>query len=464
MVARRFTSPMVDSPDASPATDAHLDALFKRYKSARTPIEVNFRKLVEVLPYNADRLTHQLHSYPAKLIPHIPFFFLNNTVLSDRRSTVLDPFCGTGTTLLESIVAGRNTIGADSNPLARLISHTKCTKMSQRSLRRLPSLIKDLYDAAPCDAAPPDVVNLRYWFSPRIIVGLTRLYFGISRLTDSAEKDLAKVTFSQTVRQVSRADLRVSVPVRLNLARFSKSHFLYAKAATRLAWLRRASPRDTFLKILEVNIARIASLSGIPDLGNLQGIASDARHLSINTGGIRLPSSSVDLIITSPPYLGAQKYIRASSLSLGWLEYASADELTQVEAASIGREHLPRSVCQSLSKTNIPAADRLLADVFKRNPLRAQIAATYLNEMRASLEEMHRVLRRGGHLVLVAGRNQLCRNDFDTPGFLHAISHQTGFKLHLALVDTIHSRGLMTKRNRTAGVIPTETVYVFRRS
>ena len=54
---------------------------FEEYKKISKPIEVNFRELVPELR-GTDRYTHLIHRYPAKLLAHIPSFFLNNSILS----------------------------------------------------------------------------------------------------------------------------------------------------------------------------------------------------------------------------------------------------------------------------------------------------------------------------------------------------------------------------------------------
>ncbi len=100
--------------------DVHIKKLISRYAKTNKPIEISFLKIVK--NFNVERGTHLIHTYPAKLLPHIPYYFLNNDVFSQKGSTVLDPFCGSGTVLLESILAGRNAVGADTNPLARLVT------------------------------------------------------------------------------------------------------------------------------------------------------------------------------------------------------------------------------------------------------------------------------------------------------------------------------------------------------
>jgi hypothetical protein len=169
----------------------------------------------------------------------------------------------------------------------------------------------------------------------------------------------------------------------------------------------------------------------------------------------------VPFILTSPPYPGAQKYIRASSLAIGWLGLANGQSLRQLEELNIGREHYRLVEYKELKATGLPEADVVCERIHQTNPLRAHIASTYLCEMRDTVCELVRVLQPGGHLAIVAAANQICGHVFDTPAHLRSLLEREGLRTVLEVRDAIHSRGLMTRRNRTAAMIAQETVTVF---
>jgi tRNA G10 N-methylase Trm11 len=257
---------------------------------------------------------------------------------------------------------------------------------------------------------------------------------------------------------VSRTDPRVSVPVRLNPGKYPEAHPIRDKLDRRQAWLDNVSVYDEFFRLFEQNYRRFAALSNFRNRGKLCFVADDARSVHESLG-----SESIDLVVTSPPYVGAQKYIRASSLSIGWLGYAASNQLRDLERLSIGREHYSKYEYANHMGTELVDANKVLSVIKDINPLRAHIASNYLREMSTALESIYTVLKRGGFMVLVVGNNRISGVEFPTVKYVRKLAEMKGFKTRLELVDDIHSRGLMTKRNKTAGVIARESVVLLEK-
>lgn len=442
--------------------DSIIQEFINLYNETRLPIEVNFRELNKDLN-NSDRSTHLIHTYPAKLLPHIPYIFLNNNLFSKEGDVVLDPFCGSGTVLLEAMLAGRNSIGVDANPLARLISKVKTSRYDTEHLKIILRQLKASYNTSEGKSIP-NVINIDHWFLKSTQESLGRLYHLVAELEETSVREFFLLCFSNCVKKVSLADPRVSVPVKLRYDRFKIGHPLRKENKKRLESLKEINVLDKFVKISEENIKRFEALN--VDGGTSSDIiGKDARFISksLLEEGLPREDNSVDLVITSPPYGGAQKYIRSSSLNLGWIGELENRSLRSYEKESIGREHYNVSEYQELSKTGIEHADEILAEVYKINPLRAHISSNYLIEMRQSLKEIYRVLKQGSFLVLVAANNQVCGKNFETQFFLKKICLDIGFSVHLELVDDIKSYGLMTKRNKTASIITREWVLVLKK-
>ena len=434
----------------------NFEKYLNEYSQSNIPIQVNFRSLVPELN-TQDRATHIIHSYPAKLLSNIPYYFLNNDFFVSKGDTVLDPFCGSGTVLLESAIAGMNAFGSDANPLARLISGVKTSSYNLKTLKKLRnSLEKQIVLGAETDHFP-DVVNLDYWFLPHIKIQLNSILKSINSISSKKYRDFYLLCFSNCIKKVSLADSRVSVPVRLKIEHYPPGHPYRIKNEKRLETLRNINVYDKFIEIVNSNISRFEKKGELISLKTKSKIISDdARKLSLR-------DNSIDLIISSPPYAGAQKYIRASSLNLGWTELSKSNNLKELDKRNIGRENYTKSEYINLKKTNIKEADILLDKIYAVNPLRAHIAANYLIEMTQALKESIRVLKTNKHMVLVAANNKVCGFEFKTQEYLRQIAENNGMTTICRLIDDIKSYGLMTKRNKTASIITCEWVLVLKK-
>lgn len=447
-----LASPPATTAPPLPESEAEdiYGALLEAYRTTG-PVEVDFRALVPNVA-RAERATHAMHPYPAKVLRHIPALFAAAPQLSGAGGQLLDPFCGSGTVLVEAQLAGRMATGLDTNPLARLAASVKTTPLESGGLlRSLDGVLSSAGPSRPLGQAAAR--RLKYWFHPHALREIEMLRSAIEHINETAVRSFLELSLSATARAVSLADPRIAVPVRLRSDQYEAGHRLRDSTVRRLSMLRHTEARAVFATIARDNIRRVASLS--TELPPARVLDGDARDLAAS-----LTAESVDCVITSPPYLGAQKYIRACSLSLLALGLGEDGDLRPLIARSVGREHFRKSeVAQGLS-SGVPAADEIVERCRETNPLRAHLAAVYLREMREALVGIAVALRPGGHLVLVAGPNQLVGEAFATPNYLTTIAVEQGLVVKLVVLDTIRSRGLMTRRNRSASVISHETVTV----
>jgi DNA modification methylase len=452
----------VNNKNISARNDKIIRNFIEDFSIDQKPIEVSFRKLLPEIR-NIDRYTHLIHTYPAKLLVHIPYFFLNNTLFSKEGDNVLDPFNGSGTVLLESIIANRNAFGADANPLARLISDVKVSKLDPKKL--IVSSKKIISSAKKCkESRVPDVINCDFWFPEKTKYQLAKLLATINLIEAKPIRKFMLVCFSNCVKKVSYADPRISVPVKLNSKRYKNGSKTKNKINTRLKQIEEMNVFDKFSAIVNENINRFIEFENAhSNKCKAKIISTDARTLTsaINKRTL-LKDKSIKLVITSPPYAGAQKYIRASSLNLGWTELAKIEELQQLDKRNIGRENFKKSEIK-ITKTGINAADELIEIIFKLKPERANIVCTYLLEMQAALNEIIRVLKKNGFLVLIVGNNKVCNLEFNTQEYFTDYLIGKGLKLQFKLIDDIRSYGLMTKRNKTADIISREWILVFKK-
>ena len=386
---------------------------------------------------------------------------------------------GTGTVLLESLVhhiTPRESYGIDINPLARLIAKVKTTPVQPELLSELAIILfKKIKKNKP--APTPNFDNIKFWFREGAIKELANIKQSIETLNASIdEKDFFWVCFSAIIRDASRADPFIAPPVILKIDNFPKDR---VEEITKIINKKQhSSPMCLFKKQVDSNIKRMASLQNV--LSNRQWgekssiIWDDARDIKkgkyISSGRLgknspELLDNQIGIVITSPPYMSAQKYIRSTRLELSWLKLIPSDEITKIDRTIIGTERITIDDTKEYRLIGIDAADRLLKKVFKINPIRYAIAANYYREMKLSLQSIHKVLKPNGVCVLVVGNNSVCGRIAQNHVVLSELASENGmFKTKTILRDAIASRGMITKRHETGGVIPDEYIIVLQKN
>lgn len=435
-------------------SDRIFEELRAEYGKAEEPVKVSFRSIIPELN-SPERATHLMHPYPGKLIRHIPFFILSCSELVSDYEVVLDPFCGSGTVLVEAAIAGLHAYGADTNPLARRISSAKTRMMDCQVALEFASTIENREKIRFKER--DGGVRLDYWFLPRHLDELETIVDAIQGVDQQDLRSFLEVCFSACSRQLSLADPRLSVPVLLRPEKFEVGSRERQHAENRLAWISNANGFRLFGEIVRENVRRIAEMTRMAPLAKPAEVFSDAVGIHHHLGG------RVGLVLTSPPYGSAQKYMRASSLALTWLGYLNGKTIREIEESTIGREFARQNqlLVEGL-ETGVSTADADIGRIHATNPLRAFLYARYLREMEEALGSISRTLRPGGHVVLVLGDNGFSGHRVPTHKHVDEIASKMGLRRKLVVVDEIRSRALLTKRNSGMQAIMSEYVYVYR--
>jgi DNA modification methylase len=173
-----------------------------------------------------------------------------------------------------------------------------------------------------------------------------------------------------------------------------------------------------------------------------------------------LASNSVDLVLTSPPYLTAQKYIRTNRLELFCLGYNESD-LNSLERSSIGTEHV--SAKTRILPLGVETIDEQVESIRTDSNERAIQVFQYFKDMMDALKEIHRVLRKNSYATIVVGDNTVVHKSIETYRLLTDAAVEIGFEEMVILKDTIRSRSMLTKRNGTGGIIKNEYAIILKK-
>lgn len=259
-----------------------------------------------------DPLTHGVHAYPARMHYAIARAVLD--AWAEPRTRVLDPFCGSGTVLVEARCRGLRACGVDLNPLALRIAEVKCACPSEAERERLAELAQHVVEAsldrvdrrervrAPLSAAE------RQWYQPHVLLELAGLHAEIGALPAGFERRTLEVVFSSIVVKFSRQ--RAETSERVVDKRIGK------KVVT-----------SFFARKLEELGRRWGELAAqVPPDGAAPGLfEGDARRLRDVVGRWRF-----DLVLSSPPYGGTYDYVEHHARRYPWLDL-SLDAMRRAE-------------------------------------------------------------------------------------------------------------------------------------
>lgn len=433
------------------------DRLVREFKKNTRPLIVDF-KIIFGNEYK-NGLSHDIHTYPGKLYPNLAKFFCKALYKEQSTNKFLDPFVGSGTTIVEATVEGYDAFYCDINPLARLLTKVKTTQLRKDEIdfywKKLNSVYKETHVFETIE-----IINASHWYDDRVKNDLDKLMSCINSLDREDIRDFFKIAFSHLARKVSYCDLQVSVPVKIKI----KSNFSVLRKAEiekRLTYIKSVDVLAAFKEIVE------KYGNSLEDFNNgLKEYSSIPRLLANNVALIK-EEGAFDLIMTSPPYGSAQKYIRASSLSLNWLKLSTPQEVTTLVNTSIGKERVTKED-KAKGDEYFEKLDTkfkvILEKVKDKNLDRYYITLTYLKQMDESLDNILKALKENGRLVLIIGNNTVCNQIFYNDEFLIGLMRKKGLELEIHLIDFIKSRGLMIKRNKTSAIINYESILIFRRN
>lgn len=341
-------------------------------------------------------LTHNFHPFPAKFIPQMPNLMIK--WFTHEKETVFDPYCGSGTTLVESKLLGRRSIGTDIHPLGVFISKVKTTKIPIDELSKINvfiSLLDKRIDALAANDKKiktilsfsenkimqeetytiPDFPNRDHWFQKGVLNELSVIYDSIIKANVSEDlKDLLLLAFSCIIVPVSNQD----------------SETRYA-AVKKEIW-----PKETF-RLFKEKVQHMAKR-----LECFDRIASDCAVNVYNADSRKLDflnENIADFIVTSPPYANTYDYYLYHKQRMVWLK-----------------------MNWEMAKFN-EIGSRL------RHSSQGESVDSYINDMTKCFEQFSRILKPGKFFVIVIG-DSIIKKEFQRGDeIISSIASKNGFKI-----------------------------------
>lgn len=481
--------------------------------------EMNFRELAPELnsSVSTSYLTHSLQKHPATFIPHIPSFLIRNTLSGGTGQTVLDCFSGRGTTGVEALYAGHEYVGVEINPLSHLLSRV-ATEPIPPSLGGW--LVETVVEIVASGVSNRDSVvfpgrtEKEHWFEPVAVRGLEQVRSvvqsdsvvpsDVEALLTGEERELVArsdisvvelrercrnllvLSLADTVFQVSNADPGVSKA--------------YKSAQMRDLIASGEHPpdvMDTFVETLEESVETVTRFWS--ELARKYTVIPESTVILGDSREFTLPEeTTVNLAITSPPYINAINYYRGSKLRLFWIQdllpegSLSATELrksiigsnSSVSKSEVG-ETAPSMQAywsasdDAYSETRLPELDQTLEQIFEGGSSTAEKKAVLTQQffgvdMAATLGQVQEVLQDNGLFYFVVGNNVVEQQPVAINKYVESIATNldsfttTADSVHPyshieSAFDTISHRELFQSRNHDGGVIECEWVIALQK-
>jgi hypothetical protein len=306
---------------------------------------------------------HGFHSYAARLHPDIARRAIE--ALSQPGDLVLDPFCGSGTVLVEALLAGRRAAGVDASPLAIALSRLKTTPLAEPERTALVTAATTIAEGADARRRAKAGATRRYGredvslFDAHVLLELDGLRAGIEAVEDRNLRHRLFLVLSSVLVKVSRQPGESAEGVAPRRLAGGFTARLFASKAGELA--RRLAD---FEKLLPTPVPSCRTLVG--DARSLDGIGP----------------GSVKLVLSSPPYAGVYDYYRHQALRMRWL--------------GMEARHFERDEIGSRRKLGpLPPTEAL---------------ERWRRDLGATLAAVARVLRSDGHAALVVADTALGRH------------------------------------------------------
>lgn len=375
--------------------------------------------------------THGIHSYPAKFIPQIPKFCLESC--SEVGDDVIDPFMGSGTTLLEAYMLGRNSYGIDIHPLASLIAKVKTTPLDPGRLAGLAQkLISDIRaDNSDNRTWVPEIPNREHWFREEALTGLATIKKHVWSMRKGDYQDFFKICFSSIIRRTSNSDSDSLIP---EVTTFRKKLDEQGKTSFDALSRFENTLRNKLIDAEELWRISAEVAEKYRNRPRVEIIGNDARDID-------LEDSSINLAVTSPPYASAVHYVSVHKLEMYWL--GMLKDISELDGRVVGtsrayvQEYRPWEPGTEIAELRI-----VLEELIEKEKKSAYIVYKYFDDMRRNLDEVNRVLKRNSRYCLVVGENTFRKVRIPTYVILARIALRSGFEIDKSYVYDVINRHL----------------------
>lgn len=387
--------------------------------------------------WNPNYGSHGWHRYIGRFPSHLVRSLINHFG-AKKGDVILDPFAGSGTTLVEARLLGMNAIGIEICPLSALISRTKSKFPTQiKELQELKECLNRFYESRWNEFVGTrelhqisheeilvrrgnpiqNFANIDKWFIPEALLGVS-IVTEFALTLDKYARDFVCCALSSCMRSIGNVDVDV----------------------VRAEYRKKPRKNVDVLKLVNRAITRmLADIEAMVSTHHLMLADSDCIDVIENSVlETKLPQGSIDYIITSPPYgVEASSYLRTHLLSYRSLQPILNYDPYTMNNRIIGSEYVsnngvpnPSSIAASMSETFVKFFDGQLArETSSKVVSRKVMMMHFFDDMVALATQFHTWLRPGGRIAFVVGNKKVGNHIVPTDAIVSEIFHASGLEL-----------------------------------
>lgn len=375
---------------------------------------------------NTKEFTHCYHNYPAMMIPQVAERILNK--YGGNAKLLFDPYCGTGTSLVEANLKGIDAIGTDLNPLARLIAKSKTANIN---LQILDLYLRDFNDYIfslmfglnKVSVVIPQINNIEFWFDKAVQEKLAFIKEFILKIADYEIADFFKVTFSETVRESSwtrNSEFKLYRMTKEQIERFSPDVFglMQAKLARNHKGLK------TFLESRKAT-SKIFGFNTTEKVENVE-------------------KESLDIVLTSPPYGDSRTTVAYGQFSRLANEWLDVKEANQIDNNLMGGRK-QKQICNFTS----PILNENLEKIAKVDEKRANDVSSFYYDYEKSIQNISPTIKTDGFACFVVGNRKVKGVTLQTDEITKDFFEGQGFKHIETIIRNIPNKRMPSKNSPT---------------
>lgn len=377
---------------------------------------------------NTKEYTHCFHPYPAMMIPQVARRIIEN--YGSKSKILFDPYCGTGTSLVEANLKGMNAIGTDINPLARLIASTKTTKIDIQVLDLFLHDFMNYFFSISFQIENiksviiPQIKNIDFWFSKGVQQKLAVLLGYIENINDASIKNFFKVAFSETVRETSFVKQGEFKLVRSKTFKGKEEPDVFGIMIAKLS-------RNKQGLIEFEKSCKNGSQTSVHGFNTVNTIPNDI-----------IAADSIDMVVTSPPYGDSRTtvaYGQYSRLANEWLGYKAANQVDNILMGGERRKHIHTFKSDVLND--------VIFTIQKEDKERVRDVISFYEDYEKSINHVSTTLKEGAFACYVVGNRTVKGVNIPTDEITAQLFEENNFTHIETIVRNIPNKRMPSKNS-----------------